>query len=124
MMEMMEIIGRLQHLKCLVCSGEGRVQCLFSFSSRIVNTSELQLQSDEFKSAGPVGVSSEQGSRGVSITLLCSWWCPNPNCQDLVWSSHVNYWPDKYNCITFISLELSSLQLPYIPNYRLIGNNN
>ena len=47
--------------------------CLLSFSSRIVNTSKLQLQTDEFKSAGPVGVSSEQGSRGVSITLLCSW---------------------------------------------------
>ena len=71
MMEMMEIIRGL-HLKCLVLVLARRV-CLFSFSSRIVNTSELQLQTDEFKSAGSVGVSSERGSRGVSITFLCSW---------------------------------------------------
>ena len=73
MMEMTEIIRGL-HLKCLVLVLVlVRRVCLFSFSSRIVNTSELQLQTDEFKSAGSVGVSSERGSRGVSITFLCSW---------------------------------------------------
>ena len=94
-MEMMEIIRGL-HLKCLVLVLARRV-CLFSFSSRIVNTSELQLQTDEFKSAGSVGVSSERGSRGVSITFLCSWWWPDLTVRILFGHLMSTGGPDKHN---------------------------